>query len=187
MAIPLDDLQSALQRSQPTHLAYSIVNAPFKHRFEMVALGIGIIVFLVADKKSGIIHRVALSRTEMAAGTVRMSQKEFTDIKIPINHMDNIIARAIHNKAPEVTEDWKYLFTPALAPEQARMNQAGGAIACSFVYPLEIGKGGSGALIFSYYKFLDKIDAEDRKFMAAYSQLVSKRLAVCSPADFVAN
>lgn len=187
MSIPLDNLAATLRDTRTANIAHAIVNAPFEYRFDMVAHGIGIIVFLVADRKEGVVHRVALSRTEMAAGTVQMSDKAFRDIKIPINRTDNVISRAINEKSPQVTEDWKYLFTPALTPEQARMNQAGGSIACSFVYPLEFGQDGGGALIFSYYKFLDKIAAEDKQFMADYSRVVSERLSGCSASDFISD
>jgi hypothetical protein len=175
MGVSLHELRSVLSATDPKLLARTIVNAPFQYRAEMVLMGIGIIVLLVADKVTGDIHRIALSNTEMAAGTVRISSKKFEDIKIPIGHKENIIARAIDTNEPQMTEDWRYLFAPALSPAQARLNQAGGAIACSYVYPLSF-KGNSGALIFSYYKDGSQIADPELEFMKSYSQLVSTHL-----------
>src|SRR4051812_44959783 len=126
MGVNLRELQATLTSTSPTSLASTIVNAPFKFRAEMVLMGIGIIVLLICDKETGEINRVSLSKTEMAEGTVRISSKRFEDIKIPIGHPENIIARAIAEKKHQMTEDWRYLFAPALSPAQARLNQAGG-------------------------------------------------------------
>jgi hypothetical protein len=111
----------------------------------------------------------------MAEGTVRISSKKFEDIKIPIGYPENIIARAIQTGEPQMTEDWRYLFTPALSGVQARLNQAGGAIACSYVYPLSF-KNDEGAMIFSFYKEPNQIGDAEENFMKSYSEIVSKRL-----------
>jgi hypothetical protein len=176
MGFPFHDLQSTLAAADVKSLPGAIVNSPFKYKAEMVLLGIGIVVLLVADKESGQVHRVALSNTEMAEGTLRFTSKKFEDIKIPLNHAENIIIRAIQTQEPQMTDDWQYLFTPALSPGQARLNQAGGSIACSYVFPLEFA-GNAGALIFSYFKEPDQINGDEHEFMAGYSKLVSDRLA----------
>lgn len=175
MNISIDELDAALAKARPEQLAATIVNAPFAYRAEMVALGIGIIVFLVANKETGQINRIALSRTELAEGTVRISQKRFEEIIVPLDYKENIISQAIHTNKPQMTDDWQYLFAPALSPEQARLNQAGGGIACSYVYPLKF-DGGGGALIFSLYKFADKVGKAERDFMSGYSHAVSRCL-----------
>jgi hypothetical protein len=175
MNFNLGALQAALTETPPKRLPSAIVNEPFKYRLDMVAMGIGIIVFLVADPKSGNIERVSLSRTRLAEGTVRMSDKKFEDISIPVGHRQNIIAKAIAEQAPQMTEDWKYLFIPALTAEQARMNQAGGGIAGSFVYPVHIAEG-DAALIFSYYKYMEKVGDSERQFMHSYASVVGEAL-----------
>jgi len=176
MNFNLGALKATLAETPPQRLAGAIVNEPFNFQLDMVAMGIGIMVFLVADPKTEVIYRVALSRTHLAEGTLRMSDKKFEDIDIPLGHKQNIIARAIAEQKPQMTEDWKYLFIPALTPEQARMNQGGGGIACSFVYPVHFADG-DAALIFSYYKFLDKVGASERQFMQSYSKLVGETLS----------
>lgn len=175
MGVPLSDIKSALAATDPKSLATAIVNTPFKYRADMVIMGIGIIVLLIADKQCGQIHRVALSNTELAEGTTRISYKKFEDIKVPIDDAQNIIAKVIRNQEPLMTDDWKYLFTPALSPDQARLNQAGGGIAFSYVYPLSF-QGERGAMIFSYFKGPEQIGKAERDFMAAYSQAVSEKL-----------
>lgn len=151
----------------------TVVDAPFTNPVEAARMGLGIVVLLVLDQKTGIIHRVALSNTELAKGTTDVSVKKFEDIEIPLDATDNIIARAIRSGKPEGTADWHYLFTPALTAEEARLNQAGGAIAYSEVHPLT---NGGGALIFSYFQPLSGADSLQRRFMDFYSDQVSKHL-----------
>jgi len=156
-------------------LFQAVVNAPFRYPVEMTRLSLGIIVLLLADKSEGQIHRIALSSTELAAGTTDVSVKRFEDIKIPLNHPENIIADAIQSGEAQRTTDWQYLFTPALTPDEARLNQAGGAIACSVVHPLrDVGDG--AALIFSYYQYPENIGEPQDAFMKQYSAIVADRL-----------
>jgi hypothetical protein len=175
MGIPISEIRSALASADSKTLATAIVNAPFKYRADMVLMGIGIVVLLIADKKCGQIHRIALSNTDLAAGTTRISSKKFEEIKVPIDDKQNIIAKTIRTQEPQMTDDWKYLFTPALSPDQARLNQAGGGIACSYVYPLSF-NGESGALIFSFFKGPEQIGRTETDFMAGYSAAVSEKL-----------
>lgn len=175
MAIALDTLRGILENTPPHSLATAIVNEPFAYKADMVTMGIGIVVLLVANPEDGQIHRVALSKTELGEATQRISLKKFEDIKIPLEHPDNIIAQTIRLGEPQMTPDWQYLFVPALSPEQARLNQSAGGIACSYVYPISCAVG-QGALIFSYYKEPDKITDTELAFMQSYSQLVSEIL-----------
>lgn len=179
MNFNLGALSTTLAETPLERLATAIVNEPFTFQYDMVAMGIGIMVFLMVNPKTGIVHRVALSRTHLAEGTLRMSDKKFEDIDIPLTESNNIIAKAINDNEPQVTEDWKYLFMPALSAEQARMNQAGGGIACSFVYPVQFDQGshtGQAALIFSYYKYLDKVGQLERTFMQGYAETIGNIL-----------
>ncbi|HSE60836.1 MAG TPA: hypothetical protein VLA88_00920 [Candidatus Saccharimonadales bacterium] len=159
-----------------SELVRTIVDAPFAYPIEAAQLYLGIMVLLLVDKKTGLIDRVALSNTELAKGTTDISVKKFEDIKIPVDHPENVIAQAIRTGDPKGTADWQYLFTPVLSAEEARFNQAAGAIAFSAVYPL-VGVVEGGALIFSYYQYPENIGHDQRKFMAAYSRVVAERLA----------
>ena len=171
-----DTLQQELGKATTQQALYrAIVDSPFIFKVDMARLHLGIIVLLLVDKKTGMIDRVALSNTEMAKGTTDMSVKKFEDIKIPADHQDNYISRAIRTKKSQFTTDWQYLFTPALTPEEARFNQAGGGIACSSVYPFT--DGVEGALIYSYFQYPEQLGAEQRQFMKTYTGLVSRRLA----------
>lgn len=172
----LTELRTTLDNTEAHNLTRAVVNSPFKYKSQMVSLGIGIIVLLIKNKRDNLIYRVSLSETELAAGTLEISYKQFREIKIPSDNEKNIIAQAIRDKQPHMTEDWQYLFTPALSPEQARLNQAGGGIACSFVYPLTFGDE-AGAMIFSYYKEPLQIGKSERDFMKTYSGIVSERIA----------
>jgi hypothetical protein len=175
MAAALLTLQTTLAATPKDSLFTAIVNDPFAHKADMVLMGIGIIVLLVSSKTDGMIHRVALSNTELGEATQRISLKKFEDIKIPIGATDNIIAKTITTGEPHMTPDWRYLFTPALSPEQARLNQAAGGIACSHVYPIRYASG-QGALIFSFYKEPNEIGRLETDFMREYSYIVSEIL-----------
>lgn len=175
-------LAGMLQDSADDDLFRAIVNVPFRLKVESALMFLGIIVLLLADKKTKIIYRVAMTDNELAEATKKVSVKRFRDIKVPISSRKNIIAKVIRGDKPAMTTDWKDLFIPALTPAQARINQANAGIACSAVYPLT-GLESGGALIFSFYQYIDKINAKTKKFMDFYAKEVSaqlnKRPSVC--------
>jgi len=171
-----ENLQRTIAQASDTQVFTTVVNAPFAHKLEVVKLCLGIIVLLLVDKQTGLIHRVALSNTELAAGTKRMSAKKFEEIVVPLDYEENCIAQAIRTGEQQCTTDWKYLFAPALTAKEARFNQAGGAIAFSAVHPLP-GVGDGGALIFSYYQYPNKIGEAQKDFMEHYAALVAERLS----------
>lgn len=156
-----------------TDLFNEIVNLPFEYRVQTTHLFLGIIVLLLVNKKKQVIERIALTKNELAEGTIEMSVKPFKEITIPVGFRKNIISKAIADNKPYMTTDWKYLFAPDLTPTQARLNQAGGAIGYSWVYPIEDIKDG-GALIFSYFGFPEEDQTEQKNFMAKYSNIVSE-------------
>jgi hypothetical protein len=151
------------------------VNAPFHNPVLSTSFDLGIVVLLLADPATQTINRVALSDTDAAIGAVKMSEKPFHEIKIPLNHSHNIIAQAIATGKPHYTSDWQYLFVPAMSAQAARFNQAGAGIECSHVYPL-IGVQSGGALIFSYYQPAANITLRHKEFMQAYTDLAAQAL-----------
>jgi len=164
----LDSAQNDLQ------LFTAIVDAPFHNKIVATHLDLGIVVFLLVNKTAGTIDRIALSNTEQARGAVKMSEKPFAAIKIPIGYEQNMIARAIQTGEPQVVTDWKYLFAPDLSARAARFNQAGAGIECSYIYPLKARDG--GALIFSYFQESKNVTNRHQRFMEAYSKLVAEQL-----------
>jgi hypothetical protein len=172
-------LASALQAARDTHneqaLYQAIVNTPFKHRKETVKMGLGITVLLKVNKAEGTIDRIALSDTELAKGTTDMSAKPFAEIRIPLDDAQNSIAAALRTGKLQVVSDWEFLFTPVLTPQQARLNQAGGGIGCSVVYPF-LDAWGAGAMIFSFFKYASSLTPADHAFMKQYCELVAKML-----------
>jgi hypothetical protein len=172
-------LTKATTRSE---LQQVIVNAPFEQKLETAMMFLGIIVLLVVNQETGTIDRVALSNTELAQNTTTVSVKEFSDIKIPVGHADNIIAQAIATGQPRETTDWENLFVPELSAEEARLNQASGGIAFSAVYPLP-GICNGAAMIFSYYQYAHEIGDEQHVFMKRYSQMAADALSAVAPAS----
>jgi len=156
-------------------LLEAIVNAPFHDKIRVTDLDLGIIVLLQVNRSSGTIDRVALSNTEQAHGAIKMSEKPFKDIKIPLGYEGNLIAKAIDSGEMQRVTDWKYLFLPALGPRAARFNQAGAGIEFSCVYPLK--SRGGGALIFSFYQIGTSIHDRHYTFASKYAKLVDKFLA----------
>lgn len=168
-------LNRILRDAQTDALLFeAIVNAPFKNKIKATHLDLGVVVFLQVNKQTKTIDRIALSNTESAAGAVKMSEKPFQQIKIPLGHWENAIARAISTGAPQFVSDWKYLFVPALDPSAARFNQAGAGIEFSAVFPLSARDG--GALIFSYYQIDKNITQEHHTFMQNYAEMVNQEL-----------
>lgn len=154
-----------------------IVNAPFKqYKIQTTFLFLGIIVLLMVDENDpNIIRRIALSKTDFAKRTLEVTVVPFEKIKIQLNDDHNIISEAIRKNSMQDTTDWKYLFTPALSPENARINQANAGIAYSAVYPLNAQKG--GALIYSFYQYKELIDDVQRDFMEKYTAFVDQQLS----------
>lgn len=152
----------------------TIVNAPFHDKVRSTRLDLGIIVLLLTNRNEGTIDRIALSDTEQAAGAVKMSEKPFRDIRIPLDDKDNLIAQAIKSGEVQHVSDWKYLFTPELSPRAARFNQAGAGIEFSCVHPFAA--RGGGALIFSFFQEHKNIEDGHQRFMRAYTKLVDERL-----------
>jgi hypothetical protein len=169
-------LRTILKKSNQTDTALfkAIVDAPFAFKVEAALLYLGIVVLLQVNKRTGMIDRVALSNTELATNTTKVSLLPFEEIKIPVDYDKNIISEAIRTHAPQETTDWEYLFAPSLSGEQARINQASGGIAYSAVYPL--GARDEGALIFSFYQYPDEIGVPQHTFMKTYTKLVDECL-----------
>lgn len=153
-----------------------IVNAPFQDTMKSVLLSMGLLQMTLVNTKTNMVDRIALSDTEAAKNAVRLSVLPFKAIHVPYDFEENIIVKAIRTGKPQLTQDWQYLFIPALTPQEARFNQAGAGVACSFVYPL-IGAGDGGALTFSYYQPLDVIGKDQRDFMQTYTTLAASFLS----------
>jgi hypothetical protein len=153
----------------------TIVNAPFSDRRRSALLGLGILSLLLVDKKTKMIFRAAVSDTDFARGAARTATRPFKDMQIPLGYKGNFIAEAIRSERYQQTSDWQYLFSPELSAEDARLNQAAAGIACSFIYPLGYARSG-GALVFSYYLPVDKIEREHSEFMRTYSKLATNSL-----------
>jgi hypothetical protein len=169
-------LAEQLKKAQDDQQLFrAIVDTPFNiHRVQTTFLFLGIIVLLQVNKETNTIDRVALSDTELAKNTTDVSMVPFEEIKIPCEDQENIIAATINDKKSHDTTDWKFLFTPALTAEQARVNQASAGIAYSAVYPVPARDG--GALIFSYFQYLGGINEAQRDFMENYARVVTEAL-----------
>ena len=155
----------------------AIVDTPFNTcQVETALLFLGILILLITHEETNTIDMVALSDTALAKGTTDMSVERFQEIKIPLDDSNNIVAQTIRTSKHHDVADWQYLFVPCLTPEQSRINQSGGGIGFSCVYPLNNPKT-SGALIFNYYQFSGKIQPAQRQFMREYTKLVSNSLA----------
>lgn len=154
----------------------AIVNAPFHDRAKAVHLNLGLLQMTLVNTKTNMVDRIALSDTEQAHGAVDISVLPFKSIHVPFDYEKNLIVKAIRSGKAQSTSDWQYLFIPALTPEEARFNQAGAGVACSFVYPL-IGAGDGGALTFSFYQPIEFIQAEIQEFMQMYTTLAAQYLS----------
>ncbi len=177
---PRDPYYQALQHMlvipqvEAAQLFQTIVNAPFHDQLRAIQLDLGILALLLVNEKTQTVDRIALSDTESAHGAVRMSAKPFHKIKIPLTHTTNLIARALATDKMQQTDDWHYLFVPALTAKEARLNQAGSGIECSLIYPFKGVR--RGAMIFSFYQPLSRITKEHFDFVEFYMQQVATLL-----------
>lgn len=156
-------------------LFYKIVNAPFSDLRHTTTLGLGVLTLCLENKKAGTIDRISMSDTDMANGARDITVKPFNDLIVPMDYKGNIVVEAIRSGHYQQTSDWHYLLTPVLKAEESRMNQAGAAIATSFVYPL-INTRPRGGIIFHYFVTMDKISNDHHNFMFRYIKLVSQAL-----------
>src|SRR5690606_24522075 len=147
---------------------------PFKEKLLVTDLDLGIVVFLLVNKKAQTIDRIALSNTALAKEAVKVSAKPFREISIPLYEEDNVIAAAIKTGEPQITDDWQYLFTPVLSADEARRNQLSASIECSMIVPIKARDG--AAMIFSFYQPIANITDDHRKFARDYAKLVQKYL-----------
>lgn len=154
----------------------AIVNAPFHNKFQATNLDMGIIVLLLANKKSNTLDRISYSKTSPAIDAVKASPIPFHQIKIPMSDITNITSKAFRQKKPTQTSDWRYLFAPVLSPTAARFNQAESGMGCSVVYPFIKAREG-GVLIFSFYQPLNVITNKHYEFMKEYTDLSSTLLS----------
>jgi len=169
-------LKATLENSKSADDLYEqIVNAPFSDPRRTTMLGLGVLTLCLQNKKARTIDRIAMSNTDMAQGARDITVKPFNDLIVPMDYKGNIVVEAIRSGHYQQTSDWHYLLTPVLKPEDSRMNQAGAAIASSFVYPL-VGTDPKGAIIFHYFITMDRISNEHHNFMFRYIKLVSHEL-----------
>jgi len=155
----------------------AIVNAPFHNKRVTTTLGLGFLSFVLINRKTRTIDRIAISKTDMAQGALDITVKPFRDLKVPIGYKGNAVAEAIRSGRYQQTNDWDYLLKPSLKPEEARLNQAAAGIASSYVYPLTNTRN-AGAIIYQYFITLDKFENTHREFMFRYTKLVSQILDI---------
>jgi hypothetical protein len=157
----------------------AIVNAPFAHPVHTTFMFLAFVVLCQVDKKARTIRRVAYSRTPLAYDISKVSNLPFDDLHIPLDHDKNLISKAIRTGKPHDTTDWSMLLTPPLSKAQARVNQAGGGIAYSVVYPLK--SRGGGELTYSFFQYPQNIGEAQREFMERYTTLIDKALSTGQP------
>jgi hypothetical protein len=150
-----------------------VVDAPFSDPRMAALLGLGLVSLLMVNKPNRTIERIAFTENDISRNIIEMSDKPIEQLKIPLNYPTNFVAKAIRQNHYMITTDWQYLFNPKLSPDQARLIQAGGGIACSVIYPLPH-IADKGALIFSFYETIARIGRDHHNFMTRYSSLVQR-------------
>src|SRR5438105_9330688 len=98
----------------------AIVNAPFHDRRCTTTLGLGFLSFVLVNKKSQTIDRIAISKTDTARGAIAITVKPFRELTVPLGYKGNAVAEAIRSGRYQQTSDWSYLLIPVLEPEEAR-------------------------------------------------------------------
>lgn len=170
------DLAKRLNKSSnQQELFDAIVNAPFEYEMACADIRLGIMTLLMVNPRSQTLDRIALTKNQLAEYTKRVSVKRFEDIKIPLSNKQNLTLQAIASGEPKQTSDWKDIFVPELSPDEARMNQASGGLATTFVYPL-MGVGDGAAIHYSYYQYPENVGQAQHQFMEQYSNIAAHGL-----------
>ena len=91
------------QATTASEKAKMIVNAPFDYIVAVAFLFLEIVMLLEVSEDGKSINRCALSTTELAKNTVAVSFVPFDEIKIPVDHLENIISSAIRTGKPQDT------------------------------------------------------------------------------------
>lgn len=173
----LTKLKALLEAAKTKEDIYrAIVDAPFGDRQNTTHLGVGIIGLMLVNEELQVIDRVAYSHTELAINAYSMSAKPYTEIKVPVDCHQNLIAEAIHTGKAGITDSWECLFVPDLTKEDALFIQAGAGVDCSVVYPMKKCDL-RGALVYSFFEPPSSLTEEHHLFMQSYTDLASSRLA----------
>lgn len=153
----------------------NIVDAPFHNKFYSTLLGLGFLAYLKENEQSGTLDRISISDTYSAQGAIKMTDKAFHDMKVPLSHKTNIVITAIETGRFQQTSDWHLLTDPAVTAEDSRFNQAAAGISSSVVYPLP-STTPKGAIIFQYYLNMPEVVEMHHNFMLRYCNMVSSAI-----------
>lgn len=172
----IKSLSETLERAKsPEDLYKRIVNEPFRDRLHTTTYGLGFITLVLVNKKTSSVNRISMTDNDLSQGARSVTVIPFEKLIVPLDQKGNCVVEAIKSGRYQQTNDWYYLLTPVLKPEEARLNQAGAGIASSYVYPL-VNTRPAGALIFQFFITMDKVSSEHRDLMFRYTKVVSQSL-----------
>lgn len=93
-------------------------------------------VVAVIDSQKNVIKRVAASRTKEAIEAIRALKIPFRDIDIPLSATENLMARAVAERHPFVTDTSYDVFRPLFTEEESATIQSIMGTKTTFVFPI---------------------------------------------------
>ena len=136
-------------------------------------LGYRIIVLALVDKETQELKRVSISQTEEAKRALEVTPVPFEEIVIPLSAKANFCIRAMIEKKPLVTNDWKEILCPPYGtPEAARQVQGIVGIKTSMVYPVTYRNEVQGIIIFSMVKDEAEVSEEEKDLIRGFTDVV---------------
>lgn len=112
--------------------------------------GTGVVAIL--DENKGIIKRIAASKTPEAQQAISALKVPFEQIEISINDPHNLMARAMRDKKPYITNDVYDVLGPVLSKEESQKIQQIMGTKTTFVYPIFLNERPIGVFIASAKK-----------------------------------
>lgn len=112
-----------------------------------IKLGLGILALI--DDKSGLLNRVAMSRTSRGNLAKQVLPFPYEQLSIPLNYSQNLMIKAIQEQKLQVTRNLHDVFVPVLDEKISRDIQVAVGVKTSLVYPVKARGKVIGVMIIS--------------------------------------
>lgn len=136
-------------------------------------------VLAILDEKTGILKRIAASKTTQATEAIRFINTlsvPFDKIAISINDPNNIMAKAIREKKPFISTDAYDVLGPVLPREETKKVQEIMGTKTTFVYPIFVKNYPIGVFIASTNKQHHELSSYDLEVMDTFVNLIGLAL-----------
>lgn len=125
-------------------------------------------VVAIFDEGKQVIRRVAASQTTEAIEAIRALRVPFSKIEIPVNDPNNLMAKAIRDKKPFMTQDVYDVLGPILNKEEAEKIQQIMSTKTTLVYPLYMENKPIGVFVASTKKDQSELSSYELEILQEF-------------------